>query len=285
MVPEALRWYGPRVAGNGEPALAEGFQRVGHAVLRGAVDGPSLRRGELAACGEIARALQDPPEPHVRRQADYITTIQLCERNPALRDIVRSPGLARLAATALGVPRVRLLYDQLFAKPPGSTLTMWHQDEVYWPIDTSEVIEEGTVGVARGWVSLTPLPADVGGLQFVDGSHRLGAIDHTDVQIGAPGGRDTATIDGSEHTITDYGAFGAGDATLHAGYTLHGSRRNTSDRTRYAVAVAYVPDGTRVAEPADDAQALTSAIYAPGRRPGELIDTASNPVLWPREGA
>lgn len=254
-------------------------------MLRGALSGPVLRRGRIAARAEIERALAESPEVPGRRRVDYLTAINLCEQNRRLRDVVCLPRLARLAAAALGVERVRLLYDQLFAKPPGAVLTMWHQDQVYLPIDTSDVIEEGKVGVARSWVSLTVLPAEVGGLHFVDGSHRFGPIDGTDMQIGAPGRRDTATINRCHLPITDYGAFGAGDATLHAGYTVHGSRSNPSGRTRYGLAVVYVPDGARVAEPTDEMQELAIDLHTPGKRAGDIIDTAANPVLWPAEAA
>lgn len=47
------------------------------------------------------------------------------------------------------------------------------------------------------------------------------------------------------------------------------------------MAVAYVPDGTRVAEPENDQQRLAIELIAPGRSPGEPIDTELNPVLWP----
>ena len=271
--------------GDGGPTHAETFQQDGHVMLRGVLGEPVMRRCRIAAHAEIKRARAESPEAPRHRPVDYFTALKLCERYPVLRDVVCSPQLARLAAAALGVERVRLLYDQLFAKPPGGSCTMWHQDQGFLPIDTSGVIEEGRVGLARGWVSLTALPAEVGGLHFVDGSHRFGPIDRTDLQIGAPGRRDTATIKGCDLSITDYGAFGAGDATLHAGYTLHASRRNPTERTRYSVAVVYVPDGARVAEPADEMQELAIDVHTPGRRPGDVIDTAANPILWPAEAA
>jgi ectoine hydroxylase-related dioxygenase (phytanoyl-CoA dioxygenase family) len=226
--------------------------------------------------------MAEAPEAAERQPVDYFTAVGMHGRNRALGDVVCSPHLARWAADALGVERVRLLYDQLFAKPPGATYTVWHQDQVFLPVDTSDVIEEGRVGLARCWVSLTPLPADVGGLQFVDGSHRLGPLVGADLEIGPPGCGDAATIGGRNHSITDYGAFEAGDATLHAGYTLHGSRSNPSADTRYSVAMVYVPDGARVAEPTDELQEQAIALHAPGRRAGDPIDTAANPILWPR---
>jgi ectoine hydroxylase-related dioxygenase (phytanoyl-CoA dioxygenase family) len=254
-------------------------------MLRGALGGAVLRQGRIAARAEIERALAEAPEAPDPLTVDYFTAIKLHERSRALREVVCSPELARQAAAALGVERVRLLYDQLFAKPPGAIYTVWHQDQVYLPIDTSDVVEEGRVGVARSWVSLTPLPADIGGLHFIDGSHRFGPIDHTEMQVGAPGGPDTATIKGCDLSVTDYGAFEAGDATLHAGYTVHASRGNPSAHTRYSVAVVYVPDGARVAEPADEVQELAIDLHTPGRRAGDVIDTAANPILWPAEAA
>jgi hypothetical protein len=269
----------------GEPTLAAVFQRDGHAMVRGALSEPVLARCRLAARTEMENSRTVWRGEHGRRQVEYFTVNQLCERNRVLRDAVWSPQLARLAAVALGVERVRLLYDELIAKPPDAICTMWHQDEVYWPVDTSEVIEEGRVGTVRIWVSLATLPAEVGGLHFVSGSHRLGPVDAGDLQIGAPGRRDTATIKDRELPIADYGAFAAGDATLHAGYTLHGARRNPSAHTRYGLSVAYVPDGTRLAEPADRIQEETIDLYSPGSRAGDLIDTAANPILWPAEAA
>jgi ectoine hydroxylase-related dioxygenase (phytanoyl-CoA dioxygenase family) len=250
-------------------------------MCRGVLGGAVLQRAEVAARAEIHRLRTERPDLASRPALDYLTTIDLCRRDEALRAVVRAPELARRASAALGVPSVRLLYDQLFAKPPGAVLTMWHQDQVYLPIDTSDVVEPGEVGMVRGWVSLTDLPAPVGGLHFVDGSHRFGALDLTEVAIGPPGAGTGATVHGRDHAITDYGAFAAGDATLHAGYTVHGSGPNPSGGTRYGVAVAYVPDGTRVAEPVDDQQQQSIELHAPGRRPGQLIDTDANPVLWP----
>jgi ectoine hydroxylase-related dioxygenase (phytanoyl-CoA dioxygenase family) len=254
-------------------------------MLRGAIEGPLLRRALSAAQVANERSQAEAPDDREGGPVDYYTTINLCEKDRALRDVVCAPAVARQAAAALGVERVRLLYDQLFVKPPGGVLTMWHQDQVYVPIDTSDVIEPGQVGMVRGWSTLTPLPPDVGGLHFVDGSHRFGPVDLATVTIAAPGRRDSATVEGQELSITEYGAYAAGDTTLHAGYTVHGSAPNRSDSARYAVAVAYIPDGTRVAEPADWQQELAIALHTPGLRPGDVIDTAVNPLLWTAEAA
>ena len=60
---------------------------------------------------------------------------------------------------------------------------------------------------------------------------------------------------------------------------------NPSGRTRYAVAVVYVPDGARVAEPVDETQELAINLHIPSRRAGDIIATHANPILWPTEAA
>src|SRR5690349_7691733 len=102
-----------------------------------------MHRARAAARAEIDRVRSGRDGVPGASQPDYDTSLDLCRRDPALGDVVRTPQLAALAAATLGVERVRLLYDQLFAKPPGAVLTMWHQDQVYLPIDTSEVVEPG----------------------------------------------------------------------------------------------------------------------------------------------
>lgn len=274
--------------GGGDPPRAEvseRFQRDGHVMVRAALTGPVLRRARADAEAEVARVLAAPDEGARPaegtgwQQEDYVGVLEVHRRSPALREVVCSPVLARLAAAALGVPAVRLLYDQLFAKPPGALFTPWHQDEVYWPVDTSQVIADGGIGTVRLWLSLTPLPASVGGLRFADGSHQLGAID-VEGSVTPSGTPATVVIDGNPVPVSDHGAFEAGDATLHAGYTLHGSRGNRSAQTRCGVTVAYVPDGARVAEPASWLQEVALALHTPGTRPGGLIDGPANPVLW-----
>ncbi len=208
----------------------------------------------------------------------------LWEHNRDIRSVVCSARLGRIAAVALGAERVRLLYDQLFVKPPGAPMTMWHQDQGYWPIDTNELHEAGGVGAVRIWVSMTDVPAEVGGLHFVDGSHLAGPIDNHDLSGGPPGERSTFSVRGCDHPVVDYGGFAAGDATVHAGYTLHAARRNPSNRTRFGLSMVYVIDGARVFEPSDENHQTLIDWFIPGRAPGDRIDTARNPVVWPPEG-
>jgi hypothetical protein len=261
---------------------AAALQRDGHLLVRGAVGESVLRRARTAAASVTDRLYPASALSGTKdRPLDYLTGSLLWQTNDGFRDLVFSPRLAALAAGALGCESVRLLYDQIFVKPPAAALTMWHQDQVYWPIDTTGVADRGPIDSVRIWLSLTDLPAAVGGLHFANQSHRHGPIEADELQCGAPGHCSTISIAGQPHTVSSYGALAAGDVTIHAGYALHAAGKNPTSLTRYGVSLAYIPDGTRVAQDLSDQDRSFLAAYAPGRGAGDLFDSTHNPLLWP----
>ena len=82
---------------------------------------------------------------------------------PATREFILHPRFAKLAAQLLGVPRVRLYHDQALVKNPNAGKTPWHQDYIYWPIDSAKVVTM--------WLPLDQCPRTRGTMQFVKGSH------------------------------------------------------------------------------------------------------------------
>jgi len=73
----------------------------------------------------------------------------------------------------------------------------------------------------------------------------------------------------------------AGDATFHAGGTLHSAGANGSSRTREVLTVIYYAAGTRTAHPANDNQRTDLETFLPGVRAGDEAKSALNPVLYP----
>jgi ectoine hydroxylase-related dioxygenase (phytanoyl-CoA dioxygenase family) len=63
-------------------------------------------------------------------------------------------------------------YDQLLAKPPGTSVpTRWHQDEGYWGRNLDE----------RGltcWMPMHDVDVTNGCMHFIDGGHRGGVLEH-----------------------------------------------------------------------------------------------------------
>jgi ectoine hydroxylase-related dioxygenase (phytanoyl-CoA dioxygenase family) len=72
-----------------------------------------------------------------------------------------------------------------------------------------------------------------------------------------------------------------GDATFHAGGTLHSAGANRSDRVREVLTIIYFANGTRVAEPANPNQTIDLEVFIPGAKPGDEAASRLNPVLFP----
>ena len=97
--------------------------------------------------------------------AGFFDRIRLWEHDEGLRDIIFDSPAGGVAAQFLEVERLNLLYDQLFIKRPASNVrTAWHTDLPNWPVTGTHLI---TI-----WVSLDPIGAENGQLEFLRGSHR-----------------------------------------------------------------------------------------------------------------
>jgi ectoine hydroxylase-related dioxygenase (phytanoyl-CoA dioxygenase family) len=181
---------------------------------------------------------------------------------------------ARVAAELLGVPAVRLYHDQALFKEAGGGPTPFHQDQFYWPFD-----KDLTVTM---WMPLVDVPAEIGSMTFASGSHRLGHV--ADVPISDESEahfRDFIEEKGLH--LDTHGALAAGDATFHAGWTLHGAPPNPTGTLRAVMTVIYFADGLRAVEPDHPFRAFDLKIWLPGVQPGELAASDINPVLYRRE--
>lgn len=254
------------------------------------------RRREVEARGHtVVRALATPAEVEAVRPAieavlgrraarvgpledrdtygrAFLQVPNFWRRNALVRQFVFAPRFAAVAAELLGVPAVRLYHDQALAKEPGGGRTPWHQDQVYWPLDTDRTITM--------WMPLVDVPAGVGSLTFASGSHRHGDLG-SDL-IGEEGDRRYAEAVARLGLAEDtHGALAAGDATFHLGWTLHRAPANPSDRLRTVMTVIYFADGTRVG-PLDSPARHHDAHHWLGDTPeGALADGPLNPRLWP----
>ncbi|MBT7181961.1 MAG: hypothetical protein HN810_08170, partial [Acidiferrobacteraceae bacterium] len=93
--------------------------------------------------------------------------LRLWEHDERFRAFCFQSLLPGLAAQLLDSKKVNLLYDQLFAKEPGTpNRTRWHNDQPYWAMRGWQVLSF--------WIALDPVTVDSGALEFVSGSHRWG---------------------------------------------------------------------------------------------------------------
>ncbi len=258
-----------------DPSLIESFARDGHCVVRG-----------LASAGEIAVV---KPSIDVATEARRWDRRPLAERDTYGKAFIQSAGIrhhdditrrfvharrfARVAARLLGVPGVRLYHDQALYKEPGGGLTPWHQDQVYWPLDTDRTITM--------WMPLVDVPREIGGMVFARGTHRLGDLAGDHGVIGdASQAHFDALVREREWSLDTHGPFRAGDATFHTGWTLHSAPANDTDTMRAVMTVIYFADGARIVESDHPARELDRALWLGGAAPGTVADGPGNPLLW-----
>jgi ectoine hydroxylase-related dioxygenase (phytanoyl-CoA dioxygenase family) len=163
--------------------------------------------------------------------------------NDALRELVASPDLGRLAAALVGARMVQAWAVDLFAKEPSTAETSsvgWHQDGVYtsyWEGDT-----------LTAWIALSEVAGDSAPLRYVRGSHLLGPVSGGDLYshdlenvrraLSLP-----PDFDWKEVAVT----VPRGGVAFHHHLTLHASGPNRSAELRVALAVRLRTERCRLA--------------------------------------
>ena len=75
----------------------------------------------------------------------------------------------------------------------------------------------------------------------------------------------------------------AGDATFHAGWTLHRAMANDSAQRREVMTVIYFADGARVSDPVPEAARGDLEAWLCNLPPGAVAASDLNPVVWSRD--
>jgi hypothetical protein len=258
-----------------DPLEVARFRRDGHVLLRGVATSGEMRAYRPAILdardkyGQEARPL-DQRDTYGKA---FLKGMNLWPKDEAVKKFVLAKRFAKVAADLLGVDGVRVYHDQALLKEPGGGITPWHQDQHYWPLATNNTITM--------WMPLVELTPEMGTMHFASGSHREGYLG------------DLPISDVSEAKFEDYirskgypmvpgVAMGAGDATFHYGWTLHGAPGNSTNRTREVMTVIWYEDGTRVG-PLDNANRERDRDrWLPGLKPGDLAACELNPLVFKR---
>ena len=201
----------------------------------------------------------------------FLQIMNLWARDEAVARFTLAQRFARIAAQLMNVDGVRIYHDQALFKEPGGGPTPWHQDQHYWPIDTDNTITM--------WMPLVDIPAEVGSMTFADGSQKIGYLgdlpisDNSDKMI-------ADLIQERGFTTQNYGGMRAGDATFHAGWTLHGAPGNPTSNVREVMTIIYYADGTRVFEPKNKSQQDDMDRWLPDLKAGDLAASKLNPMPY-----
>ena len=246
------------------------FERHGHLHVRGIAS-----RDEIASYRDCIRSVVHEHQGQSQGRIDdysklFTQVTNIWRLNAAAKEIVFSRRFAEVAARLLGVRSVRLYHDQALFKPAGGDRTPWHQDRYYWPLDTDRTITM--------WMPLVDVEMQMGSMIFASGSHRASRLG--DLMISAETDRRLMSIIRERAWPVWSEPVRAGDATFHAGATLHSAGANRSDRVREVLTVIYFASGTRVATPANPNQQVDLEVFLPGAKPGEEAKSELNPILY-----
>jgi ectoine hydroxylase-related dioxygenase (phytanoyl-CoA dioxygenase family) len=249
------------------------YRAKGHAVVRGLASQSEID-SYLPVISDATYRMRGDDRPLAERDTygkAFIQSMNLWTIDPVVQRFVFAKRFARVAAELMGVRGVRLYHDQALFKEPGGGLTPWHQDQVYWPLDTDKTITM--------WMPLVDVPSDVGSVVFVSGSHQSGDLG------GAAIGDDSQhhfdrLIAERKFTTQSYAPMRAGDATFHSGWTLHGAPANETSTMRCVMTIIYYADDTRVGALDNPMRENDARQWLGSRRTGDVADGPLNPLLW-----
>mgnify|MGYP006269702669 CR=1 FL=1 len=192
--------------------------------------------------------------------------------DPVLRAFTLSPRIAGICGALLGVEAMRLYHDNLLSKEPGCGRTPWHYDDHHFPLNTHDVV--------TAWIPAQAIPRAMGPLAFakpIDVYKHVVDVpfDKTDDSYD----RQVAEIFRRLGVAVDDGPFEEGEVSFHHNLSFHTAGPNASTLSRMVLANTYFVDGARVV----DEPTLVSGDwrkFIPGVEPGEIADSALNPVCW-----
>jgi ectoine hydroxylase-related dioxygenase (phytanoyl-CoA dioxygenase family) len=130
------------------------------------------------------------------------------------------------------------------------------------------------------WIPLQDTPANLGPLAFAETSQSF--------EIG----RDLAISDESERELQaalsaadfplDDTPYALGDVSYHLGWTFHRAGANQSSQPRRVMTMIYVDADMVITEPTNENQIRDLSVWMPGLRPGDVVSSPLNPVLYAR---
>ena len=253
--------------------LATAFRRDGHVCVRGVASADEVA-AYLPVLRELALANVKENRPLEERGTygrAFLQVPNLWRYDERAARFALARRFGSIAAQLLGVDAVRMYRDQALFKEAGGGRTPWHQDQVYWPLDTDSTITM--------WMPLVDVPADIGTMTFASGSQLLGsagAIPPSDASDDVF----NQLIEERQLVPATHGALVAGDTTWHNGWTMHSAPENPTGVLRAVMTVTYFADGARVTEPSSRYQEWDWKAWLDSRPPGSLADSELNPVVY-----
>ena len=245
-----------------------------------AQDGVVLLRDVLSP--KWLATLREAVDAEVAKGERYFAYKNMRAQPGPFQDFCLTSDIGQRVAEVAGASWSSLIYDQIFAKEPGTrTQTGWHTDQPYWPVDGP---------IMTMWIALDDVDPDNGALEFVRGSHawgakyrpfrtdQQGAFSHY-LEVDNPDYIDMPDFeaDRAQYDIFHFPHMNPGDALAFDGMSVHSAMGNrTSTRRRRGYAIRFAVEGARY-EPRDS---VTEWLHDPAMQAGQPFRSATFPVLW-----
>jgi ectoine hydroxylase-related dioxygenase (phytanoyl-CoA dioxygenase family) len=254
------------------PEQIGSYRQNGHVLLRGVctLEEVAAYREALTAAAYRYNVETRPMEERDTYGKAFLQVMNLWVKDEGVRRYVLARRFAKIAAQLMGVHGVRLYHDQALYKEAGGGHTPWHQDQYYWPLDT-----EHTVTM---WMPLVDVSIEMGALTFASGSHKEGFQGHVAISDESHDRYDELVKERGYPVVN--APMKAGDATFHAGWTLHSAPGNASEIDREVMTVIYFADGINTLVPDNPHRQNDLASWLPGVKPGEPAASELNPLVY-----
>jgi ectoine hydroxylase-related dioxygenase (phytanoyl-CoA dioxygenase family) len=248
------------------------YQAAGHLTLRCALPRAkieSVRTTVEALVHEATRTTLSLDERDTYGKA-FLQVQDLNRKSAAVREFAWDQGLAMIAASLMGVRAERFYFDQALFKEPGGGATPWHQDHVYWPLATENAI--------TAWIPLVDVPAEMGTMEFVRGSHHS---QHRHLIKISDESEDlySRLVAEEQLPVEPTGPMAVGDVSFHASWALHRAMGNSTPEVREVLAVIYFEDGATLYDQLQGSQRIGYDVYFSDLQPGDVAGSALMPVL------
>lgn len=254
------------------PGQINEFRDKGHTLIQGL-----LSANEVEAYHQVVSnaAAQYNTEKRKLEERDtygkaFLQVMNLWRHDEAVKKLVMSKRLAKVAAGLLGVENVRIYHDQALFKEPGGGPTPWHQDQYYWPIDTPNTITM--------WMPLVDIDVDMGMLTFASESQKNGSVFNTEISDESEAEFDKYVTE-NKYKISRAETMKAGDATWHYGHTIHNAPGNHSDIMREVFTIIYLAGDAKITQPKNSWQENDLKTWLMSKEIGTIADSELNPLV------
>lgn len=255
------------------------YRERGYVVLEDFLDGEELREWRTE-CAEAVDQRESHRLPRDNREYDaffqkddeyydrvFLQRINLWMTHEGVRRLVLDEELGRIAAELAGVSGVRVWLDQALVKGPFAHPTSFHLDVPYWSFSSPDAL---TI-----WVALDDATMATGCLCYLPGTQRELRFDN--VSIGPDIGALFEVYPQWSGIEPAFCPVSAGSAVVHNGLTAHGAVANMTGRSRFAMTVAYMPDGSTY----NGHQDILTAEQVDRLSVGDVLDDESqNPLVF-----